>query len=370
MAESTTRTHTPPTTNQNNSKNGSSTERSSGTGSGESSTNTPSARKKKGGGLGNHDTASNTGLAGLFASLCGGKKAKKAFDEEPLSSRHTGSRPITGVSQHSGSKAPPAAPVTTKQVSPDIEVTTAKRLSTGETDTSKPTIATAQSPMSSERVADGTANGTQMINGSETNSANQQPGTEGHGIQSSSTDNQNELASNGHVAGSEKASGSLAPALIGAAATGVGAAVVSSASGGLNIPQSQDQETGDIGENDNTVNGATQKLNDLHLPNDVIVSTGHPLPLEEVRVTIQLLSAIYAYILIPLTDGRHDFSCCSGTWIRTNLRPCNGTTRSSSPPDSAHITSGNSSFQHPLTITLTERSESFSRYNCKQRHFR
>ncbi|KAJ9127893.1 hypothetical protein QFC24_000178 [Naganishia onofrii] len=281
MAELTTRTHTPPTTNQNNSKNGSSTERSSGTGSGESSTNTPSARKKKGGGLGNHDTASNTGLAGLFASLCGGKKAKKAFDEEPLSSRHTGSRPITGVSQHSGSKAPPAAPVTTKQVSPDIEVTTAKRLSTGETDTSKPTIATAQSPMSSERVADGTANGTQMINGSETNSANQQPGTEGHGIQSSSTDNQNELASNGHVAGSERASGSLAPALIGAAATGVGAAVVSSASGGLNIPQSQDQETGDIGENDNTVNGATQKLNDLHLPNDVIVSTGHPLPLEE-----------------------------------------------------------------------------------------
>ncbi|KAJ9125243.1 hypothetical protein QFC22_000198 [Naganishia vaughanmartiniae] len=281
MAESTARTPTPSQTNQNNSKNGSSTERSSGTGSGESSTNTPSAKKKKGGGLGNHDTASNSGLAGLFASLCGGKKAKQAFDEEPLSTRHTGSRPITGVSQHSGSKAPPAAPVTTKQVSPDIEVATTKRLSTGETDTTKPTSATTRLPMTSERVPDETANGTQITNGTETTSINQPSGLDGHSIQAPETGIGKDLANNGHVGGNEKTSGNLAPALVGATAMGVGAAVLTSTSGGFPLPQAREQEIGNVEENDNTVNGATQRLKDLHLPQDVIVATGHPLPLEE-----------------------------------------------------------------------------------------
>ncbi|KAJ9108900.1 hypothetical protein QFC21_000221 [Naganishia friedmannii] len=282
MAESTTRTPTPSQTNQHNSKNGSSTERSSGTGSGESSTNTPSAKKKKGGGLGNHDTASKSGLAGVFASLCGGKKAKNAFDEEPLSSRHTGSRPITGVSQHSGSKASPAAPVTTKQVSPDIEVTTTKRLSIGETDTFKTTSATIRLPMTSERVTDPAENGTQIVNQTEINSVHQRPGLDGHGIQTSQTDIAKDSTGNGHdVAGSERASGNLAPALIGVTAMGVGAASITSGSGGPHIPQGQGEESSDAGENDNIVNGATQKLNNLHLPNDVIVSAGHPLPLEE-----------------------------------------------------------------------------------------
>ncbi|KAJ9101924.1 hypothetical protein QFC19_005005 [Naganishia cerealis] len=310
MAESTTRTSTPSQANQN-SKNGISTERSSGTGSGKSSSNMPTTKKKKGGGGARHDAAGSSGLAGMFASLCGGKRAKQAFHEEPLSSRNAGSRPMTGASQHSGSKAAPAAPVTTRQVYPDAEVTTTKRLSTGETESHKTVNATTRLPVTPEHVQsntpdkDGHESVAPITKGAAVDSASQDPSPDQHDIQSSRAGIGKNVASNGHMAGNETASRNLTPVLLGATTTAAGAAVAASTSEiGTDIPQSRYGESNNAGQHDNTVNEATQKLNDLSLANDGHILTGHPLPLEEVRSLFKQASlCMLTFLFAGQTEG-------------------------------------------------------------------
>lgn len=260
------------------------TGRSSGTGT-TSSTNTPTSKKKKGGG-GDHNDGGSGGLAGLFASLCGGSKAKRAFDERPTTTpaaKATG-KPSPMVQQPSSSKALPAAPVTTKQVASDVEVTTTKRLAT---------------------VEPGSSTGTGGINGSIKDTSQNTPVAKEAAVAingDSTSVPQTTIAnhvedqtlpqpSNGHIGNSSLTAKHLAPVALAGAALGTGAATLVSASNSASDKlQSENRSSGEAQGHGQTAETMTHRFDELVVPTETHIATGHPLPLEEASLAHDLTS--------------------------------------------------------------------------------
>lgn len=266
------------------SKNSTPTGRSSGTGT-NSTTSTPTSKKKKGGG-GDHNDGGSGGLAGLFASLCGGSKAKKAFEERspPTTAKGTG-KPSPMVQQPSNSKALPAAPVTTKQVAPDVEVTTIKRLSTVEPGPSTRADGINSSIGDSSQnipVASNSAKEEAIvaINGG-------QPAAVPQSTLANHIENQtSEHLTNGHVGNSSLDAKHLAPVVLGGAALSSGAAILASTSNPT--PDKVPNENGNLremqGHHGQAVDSAVHQFDELVVPAETHIATGHPLPLEEVSL--------------------------------------------------------------------------------------
>jgi hypothetical protein len=284
------------------SKNTTPTNRSSGTGS-NTSTSTPSSRKKKS--AGEQHEAGSGGIAGLFASLCGGSKAKRAFDDGgSAAAKNTTAKPTTTVRRPSQSKALPAAPVTTKEVASDVEVSTTKRLSTAE-------------PGPSSR-GEGTANGaiggpnqSALANG---DTAREAIGERANGNASSSASQHKvddwrsgvqgtlgEDSGNERVKANSTESKSLAPIALGGGALALTTATLAVAENGSHHQtKNESRNSRDLTDQRQDVEAVTQQFDKIVLPNDALVSTGHPLPLDEVSFSQTLPS-----------------SCSSSLWLQT-----------------------------------------------------
>lgn len=344
----------------NSSKTSTPTGRSSGTGS-NSSTNTPSSKKKKGGGGGDQNDGGSGGIAGLFASLCGGSKAKRAFDDRGATAKTTsaGAKPSTMGRQPSSSKALPAAPVTTRQVASDVEVTTTRRLSTLD-------------PAGSSRrdgINSPIGDSNQNISVAE-NSAKEEVGVAINGDQPASeaptmsaaqhTDEQSSPhhPSNGHVGNGSLSAKNLAPVVLGGTAVATGVAInasmsdevsnsVPTASGNSREVQEQDQAEGPVPE----------KLDELVVPSDSHMSPGHPLPLDEVSPFRCESLSPYLPALLRSADGGHDISCRPTARIWSNIRACVRTPRSSPPSHATCDTFAHTSFQYFLATAFTVRNQ-------------
>ena len=278
------------------SKNTTPTGRSSGTAS-NSSTNTPSSRKKKTGG--DQHESGGGGIAGLFASLCGGSKAKKAFDDrESSAGRNTTAKPATTVRRPSQSKASPAAPITTKEIAPDVEVSTTKRLSTTET-----------GPFSGEEgihsSATGDSNRGAMAGGDPTRTARAENlnGDTPSAIPRYTSD---KLQSGRQILSGEDSgfdqfthpvgSKSVAPVILGTGAVGLGATSILGLHNGISgeLP-TEIGEASRLPDRSNVEAVAHQFDKDMGF-NETLVSTGHPLPYDEVCL-LHISSHFRAYYL-------------------------------------------------------------------------
>lgn len=280
------------------SKNTTPTNRSSGTGS-NTSTSTPSSRKKKS--TGEQHEAGSGGIAGLFASLCGGSKAKRAFDDDgSTAAKNSTTKPATTVRRPSHSKALPAAPVTTKEVASDVEVSTTKRLSTTEPGPSSRVEETTSGAI-------GGANQGALANGDTAREAIGE-GANGNASLSASQHKVDDWRSSvqgtlGEDSGTERVqansteSKSIAPIALAGGALALTTATLAVAENGSHYPtQTESGNSRDLADHRSDVEAVTQQFERVVLPNEGLVSTGHPLPLDEVSLleTLPPLSLIIA----------------------------------------------------------------------------
>lgn len=345
-----TGTTTGATTNRS-SKNTTPTGRSSGTGS-NSSTNTPSTRRKKNGG--DHHESGSGGIAGLFASLCGGSKAKKAFDDpESTAGRNTTANLAATVRRPSQSKALPAAPITTKEVGPDVEVSTTKRLSTTETGPSpveegSPSSAIGDPSRGALAGGDPTRTAPAENPNGDTPFATPQNTSDKlkSGRQMLSTEDSGIDRFTANPAGSK----SLAPVVLGAGAVGLSATALQVSSNGTS--RETRKEIGDSTDSTDRQNVAavTHQFDKDMVFNDTLISTGHPLPLDE--VCLRDTPSPLLILTILMADRGHDICCCSASWIGTHLCSRLGTPRSSPSSDAPHHAFGNSGTKHSITVSI------------------
>lgn len=263
------------------SKNTTPTGRSSGTGS-NSSTNTPPGRKKKSGGE-QHEAGSG-GIAGLFASLCGGSKAKRAFDDGGSSAvRNTTAKPATTVRRLSQSKALPAAPVTTKEVASDVEVSTTKRLSTTEPGPSSPSEGITSGAIgASDRSALRRGDTEREAIGGKVNENTPVPATQ-KDRKSGLRMPLGEDTDIERITTNSTGSKAIAPVILAGGAIGLGAASLNGVSKGThNTAQDESGNTKSLIDHRQDMEAVTQQFDRVVVPNEALVSTGHPLPLDEV----------------------------------------------------------------------------------------
>jgi hypothetical protein len=286
------------------SKNTTPTNRSSGTGS-NTSTSTPSSRKKKS--AGEQHEAGGGGIAGLFASLCGGSKAKRAFDDGgSAAAKNTIAKPATTVRRPSHSKALPAAPVTTKEVATDVEVSTTKRISTAEPGPSSRVEETTSSAIGGSNqgvVANGDTarEATGVIsNGDASLSASQQ---KADAWRSGTQATLGEDLNNERVIGNSTESKSIAPIALGGGALALTTATLAVAENGTHhSTQNGSRNSSDLADHTQDVEAVRQQFDQVVLPNEALLSTGHPLPLDEVSLFENFNDPLLSLIMASVAD--------------------------------------------------------------------
>jgi hypothetical protein len=271
------------------------------------------------------------------------------------------------VQQPVNSKALPAAPVTTKQVAPDVEVTTTKRLSTIEPGPSTRADGINSSRGDSSQNDPLASNPTKeeaivAINGDRASAVPQSTFANHIGNQMS------EHPTNGHVGNSSLDAKHLAPVVLGGAALSSGAAIFASTSNSTldNVP-TENGNAREVQEYGQPVDSTVPQFDELVLPAETHIATGHPLPLEEVSLSLQRSLSILTVVAHP--DRRHDISSRTTAWIGPYIRSFVRTSRSSSPLDTTCYTFPYTCFPHVIAAAFTVWTSTINRRRRQQRKF-